>query len=157
MFGFGAKKLKLLSPLTGGQVDLKDVPDPAFSTKILGDGLAIEPTEGIVKAPCDGHIEVLFPTCHAVGIKTKEGLELLIHIGIDTVELKGGPFEGLVKQGDDVKQGQPLIKFDIAKIKAGGKATVTPFLVTNVDKIKSMETFSGPYSAGETPIMELTL
>ena len=157
MFGFGSKKLKLVSPLTGTQVALADVPDPAFSTKILGDGLAIEPTEGIVKAPCDGNVMVLFPTCHAVGIRTKEGVELLIHLGIDTVELKGGPFEGLVKQGDDVKQGQPLIRFDIAKIKAGGKATVTPFVVTNVDRVKSIDVRSGPYTAGETPIMEVAL
>lgn len=157
MFGFGSKKLKLLSPLTGTQVALTDVPDPAFSTKILGDGVAIEPTEGLVKAPCDGEIAVFFPTGHAVGIKTKEGIELLIHLGIDTVELKGEPFEGLVKQGDAVKQGQILIRFDPAKIKSAGKATVTPFLVTNMDKVKTMDVKPGPYTAGETLIMELSL
>lgn len=157
MFGFGAKKLKLVSPVTGAQVALSDVPDPAFSTKILGDGVAIEPSDGIVKAPCDAHVEVLFPTGHAVGLKTKEGVELLIHLGIDTVELKGEGFEKLVAQGDDVKQGQPLIKFDAAKIRGGGKATVTPFLVTNIDKVKSMDVKPGPYTAGETPIMELVL
>lgn len=157
MFGLGSKKLKLVSPLTGTQVVLSEVPDPAFSTKILGDGIAIEPTEGLVKAPCDGNVMVLFSTGHAVGIKTKEGLELLIHLGIDTVELKGEPFEKLVGQGDDVTQGQPLIRFDLAKIRAGGKATVSPFVVTNIDRVKSIDFKDGPYTAGETPIMEIAL
>lgn len=155
MFGFGTKKLTLVSPLTGTQVALTDVPDPAFSEKILGEGVAIEPTDGIVRAPCDGLVEVLFPTCHAVGIKTAEGVELLIHIGIDTVELNGVPFEGLVAQGDDVKQGQPLIKFDAAAIKASGRPAVTPFVVTNSSQMKSVVVKPGPYTAGETPIMEI--
>ncbi len=158
MFGFGSKKkLQLVSPLTGTQVALSEVPDPAFSTKILGDGIAIEPTEGLVKAPCDGNVMVLFPTCHAVGIRTKEGVELLIHLGIDTVELKGEPFEGLVRQGDDVKRGQSLIRFDPEKIRAGGRATVSPFVVTNGDRVKSLDVKDGPYTAGETPIMEIEL
>ncbi|MDR1979759.1 MAG: PTS glucose transporter subunit IIA [Synergistaceae bacterium] len=157
MFGFGSKKLKLVAPLTGTEVALTDVPDPAFATKILGDGVAIDPTGDTVKAPCDGEITALFPACQAVGVKTREGVELLIHLGIDTAELKEESFEGLVKQGDIVKQGQPLIRFDAAKIKAAGKAAVTPFLVTNPDKIKSMTLFPGPYTAGETFIMELGL
>ncbi|MCL2010056.1 MAG: PTS glucose transporter subunit IIA [Synergistaceae bacterium] len=162
MFGFGSKKLVLLAPLTGAQKSLEDVPDPVFSGKIMGDGVAIEPAsdvEGFVKAPCDGEVATLFPTGHAVGILVKPGsgeeIELLIHVGIDTVELKDGPFEALVKQGDSVKTGQPLIRFDVAKIKGAGKATITPFLVTNPDSVESMKVLPGPYTAGETPILEL--
>jgi glucose-specific phosphotransferase system IIA component len=157
MFGFGAKKLKWTAPLSGVQVDLANVPDPAFSTKISGDGVAIEPEGDTLKAPCDGEVTALSPACHSVELKTQEGIELLIHIGVDTAELKGNPFESLVRQGDLVKRGQSLIRFDAAKIKAAGKATVSPFLVTNPDKIKTMALLPGPYTAGETPIMELTV
>ncbi|MDR1622875.1 MAG: PTS glucose transporter subunit IIA [Synergistaceae bacterium] len=156
MFGIGAKKLKCVAPLTGVQADLADVPDPLFATKILGDGTAIEPTDDTVKAPCAGEVITLSPNCHAVGIKTEEGAELLIQLGIDTAELEG-VFEGLVRQGDVVKQGQPLIRFDAAKITSAGKETVTPFLVTNPDRVKSMALLPGPYTGGETPIMELNL
>ena len=121
----------LAAPLTGQVVPLSEVPDEAFAAGILGKGLAINPTEGLVKAPADATVATLFPTGHAVGLITDKGVEMLIHIGMDTVQMEGRGFEALVKQGDKVKKGQPLIRFDIEKIKQEGHPVITPVLVTN--------------------------
>ena len=102
MFLFGKKKAqpKLYAPLNGEYMPIEKVPDPVFSDKILGDGVAVLPTDGNVLAPCDGEITNVAETLHAYGIQTPDGLELLIHIGLNTVELKGGGFPPLVKVGD---------------------------------------------------------
>lgn len=125
------KDLELLSCVKGEMIPLEDVKDPVFSSKTMGDGIAIIPEEGVITSPVDGSIEVAFPTGHAVGIKADNNLELLIHVGINTVELNGEHFKMLVKQGDKVKKGQELIKFDIDAIKAKGYDTTTMLLVTN--------------------------
>lgn len=124
-------KIVLTSPITGTIVPLDKVEDQVFSSGALGKGIAIEPTLGELYAPANGEITTLFPTGHAVGITTEDGAEVLMHIGMDTVEMDGNGFEILVKQGDKVKQGDLLVKFDIEKIKAAGHPIVTPVVVTN--------------------------
>ena len=136
----GVKREILKSPLTGNIVALSDVPDEVFSSGVLGKGIAIEPTVGKVIAPADGEITTLVPTGHAVGIKSKNGAEILIHIGMDTVKMNGDGFKTHVQQGDKVKQGQLLIEFDIAKIKKAGYPIITPFVITNYAEYKDIIT-----------------
>ena len=158
MFGFGKKKIfTLKAPLSGKPVPLENVPDPAFAERLVGDGGAIEPSGDLLVAPCDGTVAVLFPTGHAVALITDNGLEILMHIGIDTVELEGVGFEKLVKQGDKVAQGQALLRFDTNAIVKGGKPTVTPALVTNMEAIKSVKTSDEEQVAGETDFMTIEL
>lgn len=118
----------ILSPLTGKVVPLRNIPDENFAD---GRGVAIEPESDVVVAPADGEIGVLFPTNHALWLKTKNNVEILIHVGLDTAKLDGDGFKALVAQGDKVMKGQPLIEFDIEKIKAAGCSTLTPVLVAN--------------------------
>lgn len=125
------KETTLASPLTGKLLQLSEIDDKVFASGAMGKGIAIEPTEGVVYAPADGEIILAFPTGHAVGLKTTDGAELLMHIGMDTVNLEGKGFEMLVKQGDQVKLGTPLVRFDIEAIKAAGYSIVTPLVVTN--------------------------
>ncbi|GJN63437.1 PTS beta-glucoside transporter subunit IIBCA [Faecalibacterium gallinarum] len=121
------------APLTGSVVARDQIPDETFASGVLGDGCGIEPTVGEVVAPCDGVISTVAETRHAVGISGPADMELLIHVGVDTVEMKGDGFKALVKTGDTVKKGQKLLTFDLAKIRAAGHPTVTTVLVTNAD------------------------
>ncbi|PAB59802.1 glucose-specific PTS transporter subunit IIBC [Anaeromicrobium sediminis] len=123
-----------VSPIEGKIVGLEEVPDMVFSQKMMGDGFAIEPTNGLVVAPVDGTIETLFPTKHAIGIKSTGGQEVLIHFGIDTVTLNGEGFEALVKQGDKVTKGQKLLKVDIDSIKDKVPSIITPVIFTNLSE-----------------------
>lgn len=132
-------KITLFSPTNGTVIPLEQVPDEAFSAKILGDGVAIIPTEGKLFAPCDGKVESVFDTRHAVTLSSPDGFELLLHVGIDTVKLGGKHFTAHVKNGDCVKKGQLLLTFDIDKIKADGCQTVTPIVIT--DGIRSETTY----------------
>lgn len=129
---------ELKSCVNGELVELKDVKDEAFSSKSLGDGIAFNPDDGIIKAPFDGIVEALPKSKHAIGLSLDCGIELLIHIGIDTVNLQGRGFESLVKDGDRVVQGQDLIKFDIETLKKENYDTTVIMVVTNMDKIKNM-------------------
>ncbi|MDR9749474.1 beta-glucoside-specific PTS transporter subunit IIABC [Paenibacillus taichungensis] len=124
------KKEQIYSPLTGKAVALSTINDPAFSTGAMGKGLAIVPEIGEVVAPVDGVVTSLFPTGHAIGLTTNAGTEILIHIGINTVALKGKHFNPVVQEGDIVRQGDLLIQFEIDKIKEAGYETVTPVIVT---------------------------
>ena len=119
--------------LNGTVVPLADVKDEAFASGALGDGIAIEPTDGELVAPADGEISSTFETHHAVGMTTADGAELLMHIGIDTVKLGGKHFTYLVNEGDKVKKGQPLIRFELEAIKAEGYPVTTPLIVCNTD------------------------
>lgn len=125
---------KIVSPLKGIAKDLKEAPDEAFSGGALGQGVLIVPSEGKLYAPCDGEIATFFPTGHAIGMRTPQGVELLIHVGMDTVKLDGDGFTPKAKQGETVKQGDLLLEFDIAKIKAAGYPIDTPIVVTNIDE-----------------------
>lgn len=121
------------SPLVGEAVALTDIEDAVFSTETLGKGIAIEPSVGEVHAPCDGVISTFFDTGHAFGLAADSGLELLVHVGMDTIKLGGKGFEPQVKEGDRVKKGQLLLKFDIDYIKSQGLPVTTPVVVSNTD------------------------
>ena len=125
------KKEVIASPLTGKVLPLTEVKDEAFSGELLGKGVAVEPTEGTVVAPCDGTVTTLFPTKHAVGIVSENGAEILIHLGLDTVKLNGEHFTAHVAQGDKVKKGQLLVTVDLDAVAKAGYSMVTPIIVTN--------------------------
>lgn len=121
----------LVSPIQGKTIALENVKDKVFASQALGKGIAIEPEEGIVTSPVDGTIATLFPTLHAIGIVADSGVEILIHVGIDTVQLDGKGFESFVKQGDRVNKGQKLLSFDISFIEEQGYCVQTPIIITN--------------------------
>jgi PTS system D-glucosamine-specific IIC component len=127
-----AGDVSFVSPLAGKVLPITEVPDQVFSGKMMGDGFAIEPTEGVVKSPVNGKIVNLFPTKHAIGILSDEGKEILIHVGLDTVNLKGEGFEALIKQDDTIEQGQELLRFDLDFIKENATSTITPIVFTNL-------------------------
>lgn len=126
-------KVSIAAPIKGNVVALADVKDEVFSSESMGKGIAIEPEEGKVYAPADGVISTFFPTGHAIGITTDLGAEILIHVGMDTVEMNGDGFEPQKSQGDKVKKGDLLLKFNIDKIKAAGHPVTTPVIITNSD------------------------
>lgn len=128
----GAKDTKkVFSPVKGEMINLDSVNDPTFAQKMLGDGVAVIPEDGKFYAPFDGVVETVFPTKHAIGLKSDSGIELLMHIGLDTVELKGKPYDVKVKANQRVKKGDLLVNADLDKIKKAGYETVTPLIVTN--------------------------
>ena len=152
-----AKDTVLSACLNGTVVPLADVKDEAFASGALGDGIAIEPTDGELVAPADGEISSTFETHHAVGMTTTDGAELLMHIGIDTVKLGGKHFTYLVNEGDKVKKGQPLIRFELEAIKAEGYPVTTPLIVCNTDDyaaVVAMAKASGTVKQGDA-LLEL--
>lgn len=130
---------EIVSPVNGEVVMLDKVPDETFASGVLGTGAAVEPSEGKIYAPADGTITTFFPTKHAIGITTDKDAELLIHVGLNTVELDGKYFEAHVAENDKVKKGDLLLSFDIPSIKKAGYQLVTPVLVTNPDDYKDIE------------------
>lgn len=141
------------SPLTGVAEDLSQAPDEAFASKMMGDGVVVTPIDGNVIAPADGEISFVFPSKHAVGLTTTDGLELLIHIGIDTVKLDGKGFETFVKDGDKVKKGDKLLSFDLDFIKDNAPSTTSPCICTSLNskqKVRLLKT--GDIKAGEALI-----
>jgi len=124
----------IASPVTGKVIPVEDVSDQTFADKVLGDGIAVEPTEGKVYSPVDGEISSLIDTFHAVGITSAGGAEILIHVGKDTVELKGRYFKSHVKEGQKVKKGDLLLEFDPGSIRASGFELTTPVVISNYDE-----------------------
>lgn len=129
----------LYSPLEGTAIPLSEVKDATFASEVLGRGMAVIPSKGEVKAPCDATVSTIFDTKHAIGLATESGLELLIHIGVDTVELGGKFYTAHVKDGDVVKKGQTLITFDMDAIKVAGYDVTTPLIVTNTDDYEEVK------------------
>lgn len=125
------KSLEIYAPLNGKIIALEEVPDPVFSQKMMGEGIAIEPVDGKVLSPVNGKIIQVPESKHAVGIEAEDGSEILIHVGLETVALKGEGFTAKVSQGDKVKVGDELIEFDLAYITEHAEATVTPIVITN--------------------------
>lgn len=140
---------KLVNPIDGEIVSLEQVPDEVFAGKMLGDGYAIIPSGNEVYAPANGEVKVLFPTKHAVAIETNDGLEVLVHVGIDTVALNGEGFTAHVKQGDKVKAGDLLLTFDQAIIKEKAKSNITPVIITNMNIVKDIKVEFGNKKHGE--------
>lgn len=141
MFGFGKRKLALAAPVAGRIIDIEEVADEVFSAKMMGDGFAVEPSADAdtITAPCNGEVTLVAKTLHAVALRAG-GVEILIHVGLDTVELAGKGFHALVKAGDRVRRGTPLLRFDRALIEAQGKRLTTMLVLTNEEeKVKSLE------------------
>lgn len=147
---------KILSPMTGEAVGLGEVPDPVFSQKIVGDGMAVIPSEGKLLSPVDGEIISVADTKHAYGLRTAEGLELLIHVGLETVHLNGECFQVFVKPGDKVKAGDLLAEVDLAYLKERGINPITPVLVCGGFHGQQLNAAAGPVQAGKTVLMELS-
>ena len=121
-----------IQPLEGKLLNISEVPDPVFSQKMMGDGIAVDPINGVLVAPADGQIMNVFPTKHALSMTDNSGKEILIHVGLDTVALKGEGFTAFVKDGDKVKQGQKLMEIDFDAIKSKVPSIITPMVFTNL-------------------------
>ncbi|MBC7329468.1 PTS glucose transporter subunit IIA [bacterium] len=148
----------IYSPLTGKVLPLEEVPDTVFAQKIVGDGTAIEPSFNIAYAPIDGVVSAVVKGGHALTIKDEDGLEILVHIGIDTVKLKGDGFKCFVKEGDKVKKGEKIIEFDMEKIERAGLPLVSPIVViTQNCEILPLNHFGQLVQAAETPIIKVTI
>lgn len=148
--------LTLNSPLSGDVIALEEVADEAFSQKVLGDGVAIRPHEGKVVAPCDARVETVIDSRHAIGLACDNGAELLIHVGLNTVNLQGEHFRPLVKEGDMVKAGTPLLEFDKDAIERAGYDLTTPVLVINSDEFQLTKLQSGGTIRQEMPLMTVS-
>ena len=146
----GLGVMELYAHMNGAVVLLENVEDEAFSSKVLGDGIAIEPAEGKLYAPCDGKVDMVFDTKHAINLVSKDGCEILLHIGIDTVKLSGEFFESHVSDGQEIHKGDLLISFDIEKIRNEGYKTTTPMIICNTDDYNSVEAIgTGNTTVGE--------
>lgn len=146
------------SPFAGRMIPLEDVPDTVFAAKIVGEGVAFLPERGELVAPVSGKVSYVYPTGHALGITTPEGLDVLLHIGIDSSSIEPSPFEPLVKEGDAVQAGQPLVSFDIHKVRKQAKSIATPMVVTNPTRVKNWS--FAPYKTvrkGQSSVMSVTL
>jgi PTS system glucose-specific IIA component len=133
------KSIILKSPVVGRCFDISEIPDEVFSTKMLGNGIGFESTDGVLYAPADGEIVQVFPTKHAVILRTKDGIEILLHIGVDTVEMKGEGFETFVKKEDQVKAGDKLVSFDNELIKAKAKSNLSVLVLTDSESMESVD------------------
>ena len=147
MFDFFKKKksqeLIIGSPVKGKAVPLSSVNDPTFSEEMLGKGVAIIPSDGKIFAPADGKIETLFDTLHAVSLVTGDGVEILIHAGLDTVQMHGDGFTGHVQSGDTVHKGDLLLEIDLDKVKAAGYDMITPVIICNTDEYADVRSLAG--------------
>ncbi|MBK0036437.1 MULTISPECIES: beta-glucoside-specific PTS transporter subunit IIABC [unclassified Enterococcus] len=143
------------SPVTGQVVALADVEDKVFSSGAMGKGIAVEPAIGEITAPADAEVKILFPTKHAIGLVTEDGTELLIHIGMNTVELEGNHFTAYINQGDKVKAGQKLISFDTEAIRAEGYSLLTPVIVTNSSDYSDIQTTQSKEVTAKDDLIEV--
>lgn len=149
--------LLLTAPLSGHLLPIEQVPDPVFAQKMVGDGVSIDPTSQLLLAPCDGEVIQLHPSNHAITIKSPQGLEVLMHIGLDTVTLRGRGFTPKVKVGDRVKTGDRLIEFDADYVALNARSLLTQIVITNSDQVAIFRPRSGTVIAGEDSVLELTL
>lgn len=151
---FAGAAMTVMAPLDGTVLAQEQIPDETFATGILGPGCGIEPTGDTVYAPFDGTVNQVADTLHAVGMESDDGIELLIHVGMDTVEMKGQGFTALVKEGDKVKAGTALLKIDLNAIRAAGHPTATAIVVTNGDDLAELKVVAeGNVTAG-TPLIK---
>lgn len=154
LFDFLKKKkdedwFEIYSPLNGKVIDLSEIPDEAFAQKMIGDGCGIDPTEGAICAPVAGEIDI-FTTNHAVSFETPNGLEMIVHFGIDTVKLNGEGFTRVAEPGTTVKVGDELVKYDLNYIKEHAKSVKTPIIISNMDMVETLEVVaSGNVKAGD--------
>lgn len=152
MFSFKSKG-KLFAPADGKSVPLSALPDPAFAEGMLGDGIAVDPTDGCFVSPCNGVVAGVADTRHAYNLVSDDGLELLLHIGIDTVQLKGAGFSSKVKEGDRVRVGDLLAEVDLDKLRRGGYSLLTPLLIVNSDVLSSLVKEQGIVKRGKDTVL----
>lgn len=150
------KCVEVLAPMTGTIVSLAEVPDRIFEEKVFGDGLAIIPKEGKIVSPVDGVVTKILETGHFYGVTTEDGVEVLVHVGLETVALNGKCFEIYVKEGDKVKAGDLIAEADLAFIKETGRNPITPVIIGLGLKGKELSCGNGEAEAGKTVIMTLT-
>ncbi|ELU02111.1 hypothetical protein CAPTEDRAFT_97166 [Capitella teleta] len=143
----------LKAPLTGKIVPIEEVPDPVFADKVVGDGLAIDPTGNVMVAPCDGVIGKIFETNHAFSMETPSGVELFVHFGIDTVELKGEGFKRIAKEGQQIKMGEPVVEVDLTLLREKARSIITPIVISNMDDVSRLEKSVGDVKAGVDTLM----
>lgn len=156
MFKKKKQEEKGIIALTNGELlEITEVPDEVFSNKIMGDGFAIKSNDGIIVSPVDGTVEMIFDTKHAVGLKADNGLEILIHLGVDTVNLKGEGFEVFVNAGDKVSAGDKLIKMDVDFIQKNAKSDISPIIFTNLEENQSVKVITGKVVAKEENRIEI--
>lgn len=153
----GNAKIILRAPLSGLLTPLERVPDPVFAQKMVGDGISIDPLDQCLLAPCDGEVVQLHSAGHAVTLATEGNLEVMMHIGLDTIDLKGEGFSSKVKNGDKVRAGDPLIEFDADYIATHARSLLTQIVITNSDQVAKFEPHTGTVTAGQDIILELTL
>jgi len=146
-------EIHVLAPLDGTVVDLENVPDEVFAQKMVGDGVAIDPSGQVAVAPVSGDLVKLFPGGHAFGISMNDGVELIVHIGLDTIELKGEGFENIAAEGQVVKAGTPIVRFDRATIERRGKVMLSPVVSSGAGTI--MRRASGTVRAGRDVLFVL--
>ncbi|MFP3029214.1 MAG: PTS glucose transporter subunit IIA [Arsenophonus sp.] len=147
--------IDIIAPISGEIVNIEDVPDVVFAEKIVGDGIAIKPTGNEIVAPVDGTIGKIFETNHAFSIESDNGIELFVHFGIDTVELNGEGFTRLADEGQKVQKGDLVLKLDLALLEEKAKSTLTPVVISNMDKIKELTKLTGSVLVGDTVIMQI--
>lgn len=152
---FGKNTDNLYAPMAGKAVPITQVPDPTFAESMLGNGIAIEPYEGKVYAPCDATVDMMFTTGHAVSLVADCGAEVLIHVGLETVSLEGKPFTIHAANGDKVKKGQLLIEVDLEAVKAAGLPTITPMVICNTDNYSTFNTIVGKEVTNNDVVIEL--
>ncbi|BBK28227.1 PTS glucose transporter subunit IIA [Staphylococcus arlettae] len=161
LFGKGKevnKNTEVFAPITGQYIQIEDIPDPVFAQKMMGEGFGVNPSEGEVVSPIEGKVDNVFPTKHAIGLKAENGLELLVHIGLDTVQLDGEGFEVLVDSGDTVNVGDPILRFDIDYIQKNAKSTNSPIIITNSDQTSDINFAEATdLIKGETKIADVTM
>lgn len=155
MFGLFKKTLNFVAPITGKTIPLEEVNDPAFAKKMIGDGVAIIPSGSTVVAPCDGTLSLIMETKHAFAITLENGVEMLVHVGLDTVSLNGKGFNVLAEIGQPIKKGTPVLELDIEYLESQGIDLTTPVLIANVDSVKEIKGLENmQVSAGITPVIE---
>ena len=152
---FGKKTDNFYAPMAGKAVPISEVPDPTFAEGLLGNGIAIEPSEGKVYAPCDATVDMMFTTGHAVSLVADCGAEVLIHVGLETVSLEGKPFKVYAASGDKVKKGQLLMEVDLDAVKAAGLPIITPMLICNTDEYPTFNTIVGKNVTNDDGVIEL--
>ena len=152
---FGKKADEIFAPVVGQAVAIKEVPDPTFAEEMLGKGIAIIPAEGKVVAPCDATVDMMFTTGHAVSLIADCGAEILIHVGLDTVNLEGKHFTVHCANGDKISKGQLLMEMDLDAIKADGYNTITPVVICNSADYPTFNTHIGKAVTGADVVIEL--
>ncbi|KES16462.1 Phosphotransferase system IIA component [Gilliamella apis SCGC AB-598-P17] len=147
--------IEIIAPLSGETVKIEDVPDVVFAEKIVGDGVAIKPSGNKIVAPLNGKIGKIFETNHAFAIESDEGIELFVHFGIDTVELKGEGFTRVAEEGQQVKIGDTIIEIDLPLLESKAKSVLTPVVISNMETVVELTKLTGSVEAGKTPIMRI--